>query len=567
MPTPLTDSDKVLRNDTGKSIASKLDDIKTAIENQSSSLNNLSDVSISSPADKQALLYDGTENKWKNRAIAESDVTGLSTDLSGKMDKANPTGTGSLSLNRKSGTMTGSNSVATGLNCEASGYVSSAEGSSTVASGSYTHCEGIQTIAQRRSQHVFGEFNVADTGGSGTTVKGTYIEIVGKGTADNARSNARTLDWSGNEVLAGTLKVNNTKEVATKEDISYVGSASGSIATFSDGGNNIPMKSCEVAIVALQAGTGTPSPSNPRPIIGFDSVVINNRTKNILNTYANAEGNGYINGYYLSSNGTHTSSYGGFVSEYTPIKPNTIYTMSGCVGLSPSICFYSDKSEDSYINGEQYNSRTSFSFTTPANAKYFRCTVANDKKDTMMIEEGSTATTYEPFGTTHTITLPETIYGGTAELVGGNGVKTYEYVSIDGTESDSLYGVSSTQPVAFYRITNAVNFKGLCNKAVNAEGKPFASYQQGDFTIYSNGFYFYYDGTKTVSYLKTYLAGMGGYDFIYETTSPTAFTFTGANIPTLSGVNNVYADSGDVDLEYFNENADEIADLIRAFTR
>lgn len=32
-----------------------------------------------------------------------------------------------------------------------------------------------------------------------------YAEICGNGTADNARSNARTLDWSGNEALAGSL--------------------------------------------------------------------------------------------------------------------------------------------------------------------------------------------------------------------------------------------------------------------------------------------------------------------------------------------------------------------------
>jgi chitodextrinase len=32
-----------------------------------------------------------------------------------------------------------------------------------------------------------------------------YVEIVGNGTATDARSNARTLDWAGNEWLAGNL--------------------------------------------------------------------------------------------------------------------------------------------------------------------------------------------------------------------------------------------------------------------------------------------------------------------------------------------------------------------------
>ena len=81
-----------------------------------------------------------------------------------------------------------------------------AEGENTTASSFASHAEGLGTTAQRKSQHVFGEYNVADTTGADGTVKGTYIEIVGKGTSNNNRSNARTLDWSGNETLAGYIK-------------------------------------------------------------------------------------------------------------------------------------------------------------------------------------------------------------------------------------------------------------------------------------------------------------------------------------------------------------------------
>lgn len=110
---------------------------------------------------------------------------------------------------------------AEGMNTYATNQAAHAEGNSNTASGYYSHAEGYGTTAQRRSQHVFGELNVLDTGGSGTTVKGTYVEIVGNGTANNARSNARTLDWSGNETLAGKLTVGadpvNNMDVATKQ--------------------------------------------------------------------------------------------------------------------------------------------------------------------------------------------------------------------------------------------------------------------------------------------------------------------------------------------------------------
>ena len=129
-------------------------------------------------------------------------------------------------------TASGDTSHAEGYETTASGNYSHAEGQDTTASGSYSHAEGSGTKAQRRSQHVFGEYNVLDTGGTDGTTRGTYIEIVGKGTSDSALSNARTLDWSGNEVLAGKLTVGiaptNNMDVATKQ---YVDDATASITT------------------------------------------------------------------------------------------------------------------------------------------------------------------------------------------------------------------------------------------------------------------------------------------------------------------------------------------------
>lgn len=100
-------------------------------------------------------------------------------------------------------TNTGEHAFAEGNNTIASGGSSHAEGANSEASGAGSHAEGGHTIAQRRAQHVFGEYNIADETGSITT-RGSYVEIVGNGTASR-RSNARTLDWEGNEVLSGNL--------------------------------------------------------------------------------------------------------------------------------------------------------------------------------------------------------------------------------------------------------------------------------------------------------------------------------------------------------------------------
>ena len=85
-------------------------------------------------------------------------------------------------------------------------------GNDTQSSGSNSLSSGLGTIAQRRSQVVFGEYNTLDT--PNTTVdKGNYILILGNGTSDSNRSNATTIDWEGNintqgSIIAGSIDDN-----------------------------------------------------------------------------------------------------------------------------------------------------------------------------------------------------------------------------------------------------------------------------------------------------------------------------------------------------------------------
>ena len=140
----------------------------------------------------------GTDLNSKNVEGAIKEINGK---FSGKMDSENPVGTGSFSLNRKANTTVGYNSVAMGVETEASGQYSHAEGMQSKASGEGSHAEGRYTEAKGNYQHVLGKYNVVDNNNQ-------YAEIIGNGTHNNHRSNARTLDWSGNETLAGDLVFN-----------------------------------------------------------------------------------------------------------------------------------------------------------------------------------------------------------------------------------------------------------------------------------------------------------------------------------------------------------------------
>ena len=100
----------------------------------------------------------------------------------------------------------GQYSHAEGAWTTASGKASHAEGGDSVASGELSHAQNM-SIASKEAQTSLGTFNVEDTASttthpSGRTAYGEYAVIVGNGTADNARSNALTVDWNGDVFMA-----------------------------------------------------------------------------------------------------------------------------------------------------------------------------------------------------------------------------------------------------------------------------------------------------------------------------------------------------------------------------
>lgn len=193
--------------------------------------------------------------------------------IEGKMEKENPSGYGSISVNRKADSEVGEFSVAIGKDNIASGYASYAEGRNneasdkyahaegygcrasgehahaegrdTVASGLHTHAEGCGCKADQAVTHAEGWYTSAfgqyshvegdhsETRGSISHAEGLYTQansscqhvqgkyniadgsdkyahIVGNGTDVNNRSNAHTLDWQGNAWFSGQVFMGGT---------------------------------------------------------------------------------------------------------------------------------------------------------------------------------------------------------------------------------------------------------------------------------------------------------------------------------------------------------------------
>lgn len=133
--------------------------------------------------------YAHAENMWTTASGGISHAEGYSTKATGQSSHAEGGNT----------TAGGQNSHAEGSYARAIGLNSHAEGSNTSAISECAHAEGYHTDALSKNQHVQGKYNISDT-------TATYAHIVGNGSSDTARSNAHTLDWSGNAWYAGTVE-------------------------------------------------------------------------------------------------------------------------------------------------------------------------------------------------------------------------------------------------------------------------------------------------------------------------------------------------------------------------
>lgn len=161
-----------------------------------------------------------------------SHAEGVGAIASGFVSHAEGNGTkASSDYSHAEGNLTeasGQVSHAEGIRTTASGSNSHAEGDSTIASGDSSHAEGLETKAQGNNQHAQGKYNISDT---------TSAHIVGNGSSYSNKSNAHTLDWSGNAWFAGdvytgstsgTNKDSGSKKLATEE---YVTNLVGDVET------------------------------------------------------------------------------------------------------------------------------------------------------------------------------------------------------------------------------------------------------------------------------------------------------------------------------------------------
>lgn len=166
-----------------------------------------------STATQEAL--DSKQDKITTSGILKGDGAGgvsaavADEDYATCTNLRNGTGKNSALLSPGESVASGTSSFACGALTTASGFAALAEGVETESSGNGSHAEGYGTKANHNSQHVEGWYNIEDDSTNSALQKGNYVHIVGNGTS-SAKSNAHTLDWSGNAWFAGDVYVGST---------------------------------------------------------------------------------------------------------------------------------------------------------------------------------------------------------------------------------------------------------------------------------------------------------------------------------------------------------------------
>ena len=329
--------------------------------------------------------------------------------------------------------------------------------------------------------------------------------------------------------------------------------ASGSIASFPDGADGVPVKSLTVDIEPVQSGSGDPSPTNIRPISGRTSAVVTRAGVNVWNEEWEA-------GDISSSTGENVSSTTNIRSKnYIPISPNTEY-YDVCKSFSNADIrsrFYdADKNYIGFREKDGSGVQLNDVFTTPENAYYLRFAMQSGYgttyKNDISINYPSTDHDYHAYdGQTVTIDLDGTRYGGTLDVTTGKMTVDRGYYTDDGTGAWQYLedGASSR-----YYLGSAVS--GAKNASTNGKsnyGNLVSSFNQNGIFVGSNGRInicgTVKDAFASVDALKSALAS-NPIQIAYELAEPFEVTLTPQEVKTLLGTNNIWADAGDVEVEY-----------------
>lgn len=327
--------------------------------------------------------------------------------------------------------------------------------------------------------------------------------------------------------------------------------ATGSIASFPDGANNIPCPSVLCSINPVQSGSGDPSPSNVRPITGHTELNLVHTGKNLFDKTTVTD-----NAYCSGSTGEVTPTNGFICSDFIRVKEQIEYSTNSIASGVRIFVFY-DK------NKEYVGTTSSQTYVTPANTCYIRI---NAKKSDISVNEiqvveGSSIGTYEDYiSQTDTVSFSDTVYGGTLDVV--SGVLTIDRAITDLGNYDWTRWTSGSSALFYNTIADKVNDRDnllLCS-CFNPSNQTATGLDNANGILTSDNSIVASKNTSaprliircnSYSDATAFKTAMTGQTVCYELATPTTTQLTPQEVKSLLGSNNIYHDcNGNISVTY-----------------
>lgn len=340
-----------------------------------------------------------------------------------------------------------------------------------------------------------------------------------------------------------------------------VKTASGAIASFSDGADDVPISDCKFYFSPKQA-SGTPSPSNPLAITGWQGLTVYHTGKNLINK------SDFINGTIGGSNGVVTpGNTKTLCTEHAfPIKGNQsiVFSCNAELDARGVYCYASDgtflrrQGSLGTTNVMALNLQDDVSFIRVTLRKHDETDLTPSDITSVQVEYTSgSASTYEAYNAeTKAVTWTEqgTIYGGSID---NNGLLTIDYPSVAHmTENLSSWATTNTSGV--FQCSNIAQYRQnamfWCDKFEWASPRGSSSLANlGTGRICFNTTYtniVICTGHATLEAFKEYLNGIGGFDICRKVITPETVQLSALNLATYYGDNNFWSEGDSTEVTY-----------------
>ena len=355
---------------------------------------------------------------------------------------------------------------------------------------------------------------------------------------------------------------------ATQNSNVAIQTASGSIASF-ETPLQMPVFGLKANIVPIQVGSGTPSPSNPRALSGRTQVLVTRTGKNLLGgskLLANAQAH-LPNGTTDTENKTFTFASSATAADYTSFsqgitfKENTRYTLMFTIsknnGTGANIRVRYTDGNNVNLSVTDVGQKETIVYTSVSNKTILNIKKYNGSNTTTLYYDESgifegiiTAEEFEAYkGETKTISLGQTVSGGTFNLLTGEVSSDIVIANYDGTEDWKTNGNNGVWlDVKSGEYSEAVYgniFEALPNGGSNTMGN-----NQMRLNASATNLLIKCPDAMTAEDFKTFLQS-NPLQVAYRVAA-TDISLTPETFKTFVGTNNFYADCGDVEVKYKN---------------